>query len=72
MSETLSDPGYVIINGRRYPSRYPPGCHWAMDEAWRILDLLQDGAIRDDVRAFLSGAIAGALMKERSQKAAKP
>lgn len=60
-----TDTGYVAIEGRSYPSNYPPGCHWATDEAWRILDMLRDGAIPDDVRAFLAGGIAGALMRAR-------
>lgn len=62
-----ADPGYVVINGRRYPSHYPPGSgHWAIDEAWQILDRIKDGVIPDDARAFLSGLIAGTLMRECS------
>lgn len=45
-----------------YPSRYPPGAHWATDEAWRILDAVKPGVISPDVRAFLAGAIAGRLV----------
>jgi hypothetical protein len=61
------DDGYVIINGRRYPSLYLPGSHWAIDEAWRILDMLKDGAIPENVRLLLAGMIAGALMKARKE-----
>jgi hypothetical protein len=46
-----------------YPSDYPPGTHWATDEAWHILDILTPGVLSDDVRAFLAGAIAGTLMR---------
>jgi hypothetical protein len=58
-----NDDGYVTIDGRRYPKGYPPGCHWAIDEAWRVLDTVRDGAIPDTIRCFLAGAIAGALIK---------
>ena len=61
------DNNTVTINGRSYPSRYPPGIHWATDEAWRILDMIKDEVISTEIRAFLSGAIAGALMKERAE-----
>ena len=46
-----------------YPSRYPPGVHWATDEAWRILDAVKPGLVSDDVRAFLCGMIAGTLQR---------
>ncbi len=46
-----------------YPSKYPPGIHWAVDEAWHILDMIKPGLIPDDVRSFLAGSIAGALVK---------
>lgn len=68
---TADNPDYVFVEGRRYPSRYPPGAHWATDEAWRILDMLKEGALPDDVRAFLAGGIAGALMRERALTEAK-
>ena len=48
-----------------YPSNYPPGTHWATDEAWAILDTLKPGVISDDVRFFLAGSIAGTLMRIR-------
>jgi len=60
--------GYVTINGRRYPSNYPPGQNQALDEAWRALDLIKDGVIRDDVRAYLAGVYAGALERERDKR----
>jgi hypothetical protein len=46
-----------------YPSDYPPGTHWATDEAWHVLDILTPGVLSDDVRAFLAGAIAGTLLR---------
>ena len=46
-----------------YPSDYPPGTHWATDEAWHVLDILKPGVLTDDVRCFLAGAIAGTLMR---------
>lgn len=46
-----------------YPSDYPPGTYWATDEAWHILDCLHPGVLPDDVRCFLGGAIAGALVR---------
>jgi hypothetical protein len=58
-----NDPGYVIINGRRYPSNYPPGKHWAIDRAWEILDTLPKDTMSDENRAWLAGVFAGALMK---------
>ena len=46
-----------------YPSMYPVGAHWSTDEAWLILDHIKPGIIPDDVRSYLVGAIASALMK---------
>lgn len=46
-----------------YPSRYGRGTHWAIDEAWDILDLLPVGLLPDDTRFLLSGMIAGALTR---------
>jgi hypothetical protein len=46
-----------------YPSKYPPGTHWAIDEAWKILDQLPVGMLPDDLRAFIAGQIAGAFMR---------
>lgn len=54
-----------------YPSGYPPGTHWATDEAWRILDAIKPGLIPDDVRAYLAGAITGALMKITKEHSSK-
>jgi hypothetical protein len=50
-----------------YPSRYPPGTHWATDEAWRILDFVKPGIIPEDVRAYLAGAITGLLETYRGK-----
>jgi hypothetical protein len=50
------------VSEHTYPTLYPPGCHWALDEAWAILDLVAPGVIPPDVRALLAGAIAGTLV----------
>lgn len=55
-----------------YPSRLPPGSHWATDEAWEILDRLPHGMLPDDHRFFLAGMIAGTLMRKRETAAAMP
>jgi hypothetical protein len=44
-----------------YPFAYRPGSHWAITEAWAILDLLHPGVLSENVRALLAGAIAGTL-----------
>lgn len=49
-----------------YPSEYPPGKHWAIDEAWRILDSLKPDALDISQRSFIAGMIAGALMKAKA------
>lgn len=51
-----------------YPTDYPPGTCWSVDEAWCILDTLPPGTLSIQQRSFLAGAIAGALEKaaERS------
>jgi len=46
-----------------YPSRYGRGEHWAIDEAWDILDSLPVGMLPDDERFLAAGRIAGALMR---------
>jgi hypothetical protein len=46
-----------------YPSRYAPGQHWAMDEAWAILDAFTPGLLPDDVRILLAGMIFRTLMR---------
>ena len=50
-----------------YPSNHNPGTHWATDEAWKILDNLKPGAIPDDIRNFLAGAIAGTLIRVKQE-----
>lgn len=52
----------------KYPDRHPPGTHWSTDEAWEILDTIKPGLIPPDVRAWIAGAIAGRLMKEREDR----
>jgi hypothetical protein len=55
--------GYVTIKGRRYPSAYTPGAHWALDEAWNIVDTLPEGVLSNEQRVWLAGVITGALLK---------
>jgi hypothetical protein len=50
-----------------YPSNYPPGCHWAITEGWKILDSLKPGVLDESTRAFLCGQIAGALMRVKGE-----
>lgn len=50
-----------------YPSSYPPGSHWAVTEAWRILDTLPPGALSDEIRVFLAGMITGTLIRFREE-----
>jgi hypothetical protein len=50
-----------------YPSDYPPGTHWAVDEAWAILDMLAPGVLDADHRNFLAGMIAGTLERVRDE-----
>ena len=50
-----------------YPSAYPPGAHWALDEAWALLDTLKPGVLPNEVRLFLAGGIAGILMRHAQQ-----
>lgn len=51
-----------------YPPKYRPGSHWAIDEAWRILDRLPVGMLPDDWRFLIAGMIAGAVMKARDER----
>lgn len=46
-----------------YPSRYPVGAHWSIDEAWEILDALPVGLLPDDWRFLIAGQIAGKLQR---------
>lgn len=53
-----------MTNKHTYPSLYPPQAHWSLAEAWKILDSVKPGSVlSDDVRAFLAGQIAGALIR---------
>jgi hypothetical protein len=54
--------------GHPYPSAYGPGTHWAIDEAWGILDGLPVGMLPDDYRFLLAGQIAGVLMKHAKRR----
>lgn len=53
------------IADRHYPDQYPPGSHWAITEAWAILDCMPIDALDVSQRSFLAGMIAGALMKAK-------
>lgn len=46
-----------------YPPDYPPGTHWALDEAWAILDTFRPGGMTDDMRSLLAGMITGTLLR---------
>ena len=61
----------MTIARHTYPSKYPPGVHWAVDIAWQILDVFEPGALTADQRALLAGMIAGALMEVRQQEQEK-
>jgi hypothetical protein len=54
-----------------YPDNFPKGAHWAVDEAWDILDKIKPGLIPDDVRIYLAGAIAGVIMRYTEGKQPK-
>jgi hypothetical protein len=50
-----------------YPSEYPPGTHWSLDEGWEILDMIRPGVIPLDVRALIAGYFGGRLSRERAE-----
>jgi hypothetical protein len=50
-----------------YPSMYPPGSHWAITEAWKILDSLKPGVLDINQRSLLAGMITGVLMKAKGE-----
>jgi hypothetical protein len=56
------------LSKRTYPSRYRPGSHWAVDEAWEILDGLPVGMLPDDYRFLVAGQIVGVLLKAAERK----
>jgi hypothetical protein len=53
------------VGEHAYPSNFKPGVHWAIDEAWEILDKLPVGLLPNDYRFWLAGVIAGTLMRRR-------
>jgi hypothetical protein len=53
----------MSVEQHRYPSLYPPGSHWSIDEAWAILDRLPPGMLPDEWRFLLAGIIAGTLQR---------
>lgn len=63
----VCDPHFREIMGpyrrHHYPTDHRPGSHWATTEGWGVLDCIKPGAIPDDVRMYLCGAIAGLLIK---------
>lgn len=65
MTESYANMGKIK---HEYPSKYPPGVHWAIDAAWSILDSLKPGRLNGDERAFLAGQIAGALLSVRNKE----
>lgn len=60
----------VIINGHRYPSKFPPpGTNSVLDTAWEILDLFDDTVsiahrLTEFQRALLAGMIAGRISRK--------
>lgn len=48
-----------------YPDKYPPGAHWAIDEAWEVLDHVTPGVLSIEARSLLAGMIAAKLIRER-------
>jgi NTP pyrophosphatase (non-canonical NTP hydrolase) len=55
----------TIINNKNYPSHYLPGHHWALDEAWAIVDEVPSlNALQRD---FLAALISGTLMKHKGR-----
>jgi len=64
----MSDDDYVTIDGRRYPSRYPPGgSDKDLNAAWNIIDMVKDGVLTDEARALLAGMIKGAMSRCRQE-----
>jgi hypothetical protein len=53
----------MLLPEHPYPPAYKPGTHWAIDEAWEILDSLPVGLLPSDYRFLLAGQIAGTLMR---------
>lgn len=49
-----------------YPPNYRPASHWAVDEAWTILDALPIGALAVEQRFLTAGRIAGTLLRVAS------
>lgn len=50
-----------------YPSEHLPGSHWAVTEAWTIVDAIKPGVLSEDVRCYLAGTIAGTLVRLRQE-----
>jgi hypothetical protein len=53
-----------------YPSNYRPGTHWAVDEAWGIMDTLPVGMLPNHWRFLIAGMIVGTLLKHSKKEAA--
>jgi hypothetical protein len=57
----IDDSLVIGDNGRIYAATRLPESHWSTAEAWAILDMLPPDAIKDELRLFLAGVIAGRL-----------
>jgi len=55
-----------------YPKGWEPGQHWAVTEAWAILDTLAPGALESDVRAIMAGMIIGTRLRLTGQTLPMP
>jgi hypothetical protein len=57
--------GSGVMGEHSYPSNFAPGPeqHWAVNEAWGVLDCLPVGLLSVEQRALLAGRIAGTLMR---------
>lgn len=51
------------MTDRRYPDDYAPGPkqHWAINQAWEVLDAVPEGLISFEARVELAPLIAGKL-----------
>lgn len=50
-----------------HPQEYLPGSHWAVTEAWTIVDSVKPGLLSEEVRCYLAGSIAGTLVRLRQE-----
>ena len=52
----------------QYPSKYPPGTHWAVDLAWQCLDVLPIGLLSIEQRSLVAGMITGLLLRDNFEE----